>query len=335
MSYAIENLKFTIFGHGYDATRNDSGDGAIEPTIHDMTAEYCAIDEAGKYAWIVGGGGRLYKLNIATWEQQAHSIPFVGPLYHPCNVANNYGVIFESNTRVVVFDLTTGEIIKDFAPSGTFAQPLQCCDCILVDDVIYLVQLNHTQNSATLRKVFLNEEDATSSVIASGVECCGFANDGLIYGYWAKQWFSQVSSAYAWTLNGNTEWSVTEPSTSESFNVRLFTLCGNGYLYAISFKEGKWVMGEYGISTAPEFVTPLPLRTFGEFPTVTDIQANVVYSQGKTKAVFQTNKGTYYTDFQKVRTLDENISDLVPLAMNDKLVISSFNAYRKVAVHYL
>jgi len=27
MSYAIENLKFTIFGHGYDATRNDSGNG--------------------------------------------------------------------------------------------------------------------------------------------------------------------------------------------------------------------------------------------------------------------------------------------------------------------
>jgi len=30
MSYAIENLKFTIFGHGHDVTRNDSGDGSIE-----------------------------------------------------------------------------------------------------------------------------------------------------------------------------------------------------------------------------------------------------------------------------------------------------------------
>ena len=135
--------KFTIFGHGYDATRNDSGTGAKEAVIHDLTAEYCAIDETGKYAWIVGGGGRLYKLNIATWEQQAHSIPVVGSLYHPCNVANNYGVIFVSNTRVVVFDLTTGEILKDFAPSssGTFSQPIQHCDCILVDDVIYLVIL--------------------------------------------------------------------------------------------------------------------------------------------------------------------------------------------------
>lgn len=336
-SIPTSKSSFVIYGHGFDSTRADSGNGVIEPSIHDMTAEYCAIDETGKYAWIVGGGGRLYKLNIATWVQQAHSIPIVGSLYHPCNVANNYGVIFRggNSPRVVVFNLTTGEILKDFAPSGTFSQPLQHCDCILVDDVIYFVQLNHTQNNITLRKVFLNEEDATSSVIANGVECCGFASDSLIYGYWAKQWFSQVSSAYAWTLDGNTEWSVTEPSTSQSFNVRLFTLCGNGYLYAISFKEGKWVMGEYGISTAPDFVTPLPLRTFGEFPSVVDIQNKVVYNQGKTKAVFQTNNGTYYTDFQKVRKLDESLTDLIPLAMNDKLVISSFNAYRKVAVHYL
>jgi len=326
--------KFTVFGSGFDATRNDSGSGAKEAVIHNLTAEYCAIDETGTYAWIVGSA-RLYKFNIATWEQESHSLP-AGSLYHPCNVANNYGVIFVSNTRVVVFDLTTGEIIKGFAPSGSFSQPLQHCDCILVDDVIYLVQLNHTQNNVSLKKVFLNEEDATQLIITNGVECCGFASDSLIYGYWAKQWFSQVSSAYAWTLDGNTEWSVTEPSTSESFNVRLFTLCGNGYLYAISFKEGKWVMGEYGISTAPDFVTPLPLRTFGEFPSVVDIQNKVVYNQGKTKSAFVTNADTYLVDFQnqQLRKLDETLSGLVPLAMNDKLVISVLDS-RRIAINYL
>lgn len=340
MSLDVENLKFTIFGSGFDDTRNDSGSGAKEAVIHNLTAEYCAIDETGKYAWIVGGGGRLYKFDIATWEQESHSIPIVGPLYHPCNVANNYGVIFHVNTsRVVVFDLTTGEILKDFTSSGSFSAPTGRCDCILVDDVIYFVNMSASQNNVTLRKVFLNEEDATHLLIANGVECCGFASNSLIYGYWAKQWFSQVSRAFTWTLNGAEQWSITEPSTSVNFNVRLFTLCGNGYLYAISYKEGKWVMGEYDAQTAPEFVTPLPLRTFGQFPTVTDISANVVYNQGKTKVVFQSTLATdeyaYYTDFQKIRKLDESIPHLVPLAMNDKLVISSFNASRNVAINYL
>lgn len=333
MSYEIENLKFTIFGHGYDATRNDSGTGEIEPTIHDMTAEYCAIDETGTYAWIVGGG-RLSKIKISDWSSEPHSLP-VAPLYHPCNVANNYGVLF-SDSRIVIFDLTSGEILHDI--SGTFSSRVGTVDCILVDDVIYIVKTSVARANATVVQISLENESVSYSASISGVSCCGFSSDSLVYGYWAKEWFSQVSSIYSWTLNGAMEWSYTEPSTSEVFTAKVHGLCGNGYLYLPTPEEGKWKLGEYLADIAPNLIAPLPSRTFGEFATSPEFTANYCYNNGKTKAVFQTNHSgtykTYLTDFTDFRELDESISDLVPLAMNNRLVISRFNGFRQVAVHY-
>lgn len=329
----VGKLKFSVFGRGYDDIRGNSGYGNKESDVHNIVAEYCAIDITGRYVWIVGGM-YINKFDTETWASVPHSIPR-SPIYHPCNVENNYGVVMPSNTRVIVFDLTSGEIIKDITTENPFTSSTGNQDCILVDDVIYLTNIANQQSAINVTKISLTDDTVTSMVM-SGLYNCGFADDDLIYGYWAKVWFSQVSRAYAWDLNLTEQWQIVEPSTSVSFASNLHGLCGNGYLYLPTPDNGTWGLGEYDAHSAPDLVTPAPIRVFGEFESRPQFQPYYCYNQGKTKAAFQTSIGTYYTDFSSIERLDDDETpNLRPLAMNDEFIISSFDAGRKIIVQYI
>ena len=94
--------KFTIFGHGYDATRNDSGRGTASHEM-DFTAYGAMIDETDTYLWVVNGGtGNLQKYRISNMtEVEQSTVPTTANIIlHPSNVDNNIGVAFVGGTEV-------------------------------------------------------------------------------------------------------------------------------------------------------------------------------------------------------------------------------------------
>jgi hypothetical protein len=328
--------KFTIFGHGYDATRNDSGSGRIEPEYHNLGgASLATIDQTGEYVWITDEGNYLYKFKIKGWETQSHSLP-VGSIYHPCNVENNYGVLCVNNNRIIVFDLTSGEIVKDI--SGTYTKPSNIADCILVDDDIYIVKVFPQNATQTIIKISLTNETVSTS--STGDECiCGFVDNDTIYGFWQKVWFTQNSTARGMGFGGATQWQVSESVPDVEFSVRLFGLCGNGYIYVPTPKDGVWTLGKYDGNSAVDFVTPNPIRTIGEFESSFELQwqystLNLCYNQGRTKACFATTIGTFYTDFDQVEKMADDSANMRPLAMTDKVIVSKVGN-NQVSVTYI
>lgn len=317
----IGKLKFSVFGNGFEGSRTDSGNGENEPKILNYMSEYAAIDITGEYIWLVTLG-QTKQYRISNWTNTANLDS--APLYHPCNVENNYGVSLISSTRVLIFDLTTGETIKDITtPAYSSQSGLQ--DCILVEDAIYLVKCTAQRDSLVITEISLEDETVTSTTV-SGTSVCGFSSDTTIYGYWAKEWFSQVSSAYSWNKSATGIWTVTE-THEQNFRTHLHGLCGNGFLYLPTPEDGVWKLGVYDAYNVPDFITPNPIRTFGRFASSLEFSSNVglhyCYNHGKTKAVFSSNIGTYYTDFSSIKQLHEDQVYMMPLAMNDKMVISN------------
>lgn len=331
-------LKFSVFGKGFENTRNDSGSGSPDPDYHNIGGVSLAcIDQTNTYVWLTDEGNWLYKIKIDTWEFQSHSIP-VGSIYHPCNVENNYGVRY-SNNRVVVFDLTSGEIIKDI--SGSFGYVSGVCDCILVDDDIYLIQCAPQNGDRAIIHISLQNDTVSTSGTIWNNCVCGFADSNTIFGFWQRVWFSDNTRAYGYNLSGGVQWQANEDYGQQiRFSTTLQGLCGNGYLYLPTPKGDKYTLGVYDANSAPDFVTPYPIKTIGIFDSNPSLQwqyttVNYCYNQGKTKAVFATSIGTFYTDFSKeVRKLNDNPSDMRPLAMNDRLVVSRVGN-NQVSVYYL
>ena len=92
MSYVIENLKFTIFGHGHDVTRNDSGSGRNAPTILNFGINYAVIDENEDYVWFVTNN-KCAKYRTSDWTEVETDIDEnIVILLHPNNVQNNIAV---------------------------------------------------------------------------------------------------------------------------------------------------------------------------------------------------------------------------------------------------
>lgn len=337
MSLTIKNEKFTIFGSGYEQTRNDSGEGMKEPDYYDLSGMNLAcIDETGTYVWLTDEGNWLHKIKIDTWEFQSHSLP-IGSIYHPSNVENNYGIILIGGNRTVIFDLTSGEIIKDITASHSWISGI--CDCILVDDDIHIIKCYPQNVDTAIIHISLENETVTESILSNRCTC-GFADNDTIYAYYSKAWFYQNSGAGGYGLTGSTQWETWEDYSNQvSFNVNLHGLCRNGRIYVPTPNGDKWSLGVYNGNSAPDFVTPTPIKKIGSFASSFDFQwsysnVNYCYNQGKTKACFATNIGTYYTDFEKVQKLEETPSNMRPLAMNDKIIVSRVGN-NQVSVFYL
>ena len=69
MSANITNMKFSVFGRGYEDTRSDSGDGAVEDfNRYAMGASSAVFDSTGQYLWVgIFGNGHtagLYKYDL-------------------------------------------------------------------------------------------------------------------------------------------------------------------------------------------------------------------------------------------------------------------------------
>lgn len=319
--------KFTIFGSGFDSTRNDSGVGMTEDIFRIGTVDFGAIDETGEYVWLTDGYNYLYKYKIEGMERQTHSVP-IGSLYHPANVANNYGVIIPpSGDRVIVFNLTDGTIIKTLSSSTYITDGVG--ETILVDDVIYYTRIVGGRGTVLIYRFDLTNETVTTASFGN-VACNGFVDENTLFMYYTPEWFHQTAVAYGVGTNGSTQWSLTASQSGGSgFNGVSITgaLCGNGKIWIPTKKGDSWVMGMYNGNSTPNLNTPRPIKTFGRFESAPALEwqyrmFNYCYTQGKTKACFATTIGTYWTDFEHLEKLGNTPSALRPVAMNDHYIFS-------------
>lgn len=337
MSLVIENLKFTIFGNGFDSTRNDSGSGAetYEKRIGYGASTAC-IDETSTYFWITQSQGQLPfkylgKGKISDLEPvEITTIPTNTRtnLYHPSNVANNYGIAFQNfgnNADVYVFDLTTDEVFYHFnINTGNFYDN-EIADCIMVGDDVFYFALRGSGNAMMFKLDVTNETfTQTGSVYFSNGHGCGFVDNDTLYGYNNPVWFSDYAQRYGFDLTGGTQWSrQSSGSGSGGFpRCRERALCANGYIYLAVDVNGAWRWGKFDGNNGGDFETPSPISTFGNFgnsdPRYNDF--HVYYNDGRTKCAYVNDDGMWITDFHDVDVVTEEYWK--PLAVNEEYIIA-------------
>jgi hypothetical protein len=329
MSYAIENLKFTIFGHGYDSTRADSGIGVTSHEM-DFIAYGAMIDETNTYLWVVNGGtGNLQKYRISNMtEVEQSTVPVTANIIlHPSNVDNNIGVAFVGGTEVYVFDLTDDTLIG--TATGTYPSQVgfESWDCVLINNKIYFSRTRCSlRTSLDLYCLDLSDMSFSMSTIYGSVSFTGFVNNSLLYAYYVREWYYQSDCAYGIGFDGSTQWSNTGINRNE--NLGATALTGNGYLYMPVRIDDVWHYGVFDGTSNPTFSPVSPIRTFGSFENPPEISASghdyrvdVAYNNGRTRACVWTQLGLLLTDFYKVETITTD--DVVPLALSDRYLVAT------------
>ena len=319
-------LKFSVFGNGFEQTRNDSGSGY--PSYEKNISAYnCAIDNTNTYMWLVTSGG-LKKYQISTFTEVAQStIPTsVLKILHPNNVLNNYGVAFDNGDTAYIFDLTDDTVIATI--SGTFpgGTGFPTYDCILVGDKIYYTWLHIGNTNIDMECIDLTNLTQSSERIIGGVGANGFINDSSIYATYTREWFYQSSCAYNVALDGTVGWSNT--GINRNADIDPWGLTGNGKLYLPCQIDGVWHFGEFDGTSNPTFNPVTPNRVFGEFDSDPSIvhanysyRVDVQYGKERKSACMMTQQGLLYTDFHTVEKLDDGVA--VPLAVSDAYIVCS------------
>lgn len=333
MSYSLQNEKFTIFGNGYDSSRNDSGFGATTKILA-MKVYSAAIDSSGTYAWFVTDVG-LKKYNTRTWtEVEQNTIPVDAiAIVHPSNVSNNYGLVLVPNVDnlmdAYVFDLTDDSLIATIPTTMQTTVELIDWDCIFANEKIYVVNRFYGANTNDSLLVFdIVNETFDNSAVFTNVGCNGFINNSLVYAVYTREWFYQTSTAYGMNFSGVAAWN--NPSIDRNDYIHPWGFTGNGKLYFPVLIDGEWHYGEFDGTTSPAFSPVSPIRTFGSFDTAPNlvpyISGNarnmyIVYTEGRTKACALTSLGVLFTDFNNVNILSD--ITMAPIAMNGRMVICS------------
>lgn len=332
-------LKFSVFGKGFENTRNDSGEGGVtyEKRIGYGAGTAC-LDNTNTYFWITQNQGQypfnyLGKGRISDLEPvEITNIPTnrFTQLYHPSNIANNIGIAFQGFSGeaidVYIFDLTTDEIFYQFsAPTSMISFP-NTADCIKVGDDFYFSERG--VSSANVYKLDpINETlTLTGSAWYSNGGAYGFVDSNTIYGYNSPVWFSDHAYRSGFGLTGSTQWGVTSQGYgSGAFgNCHETGLCGNGYIWLPSYINGAWRWGKYDGNNAPDFDTPSPITYFGEYTSSPLYDGtHVYYNDGRMKCAFHSRSyGMVLVDFtlQTMKTITDEY--WVPLAINEKYIIA-------------
>ena len=331
----VGKLKFTIFGKGYDDDRGNSGTGVKEGAVLNYAASMAEIDATGRYIWLVGDfvTNEMQKVDTYTWTAvSTGDVPHYKYINHPKNVANNYGLVIDQyggSNMGCLFDLTTNEIFN----SGEINPNYQVGDedCILVDDKIKLATLAQGRTTNRIRTLDIDTFDM--SVTAEfGRALVGFTDNTHVFGYYPKEWFYQDSNISMLTTSGGWVWDI-QQSSFDNIVVNGFTR--DGKIYLPSHINGKWVLGEYPQTPAPDVNTPSPTRYFGDFggyPNALYSGIQIVYNTDRSIALMCTsNIGAFITDFQDIYKIS-NTNELMALAVNDEMAVVASNSARTTEV---
>jgi len=337
MSYEIENLKFTIFGHGHDVVRNDSGSGRKAPRTLNLSVQYAVIDENEDYVWFVTN--KCVKYRTSDWTEVETDIDEnIVILLHPNNVQNNIGVGITSSNYAYIFDLTDDSIINEGQLSTSYIAYIDNpMDCIVVEDVIYFCTL--WQGRVTNRIYWIDKTDMSNGDVRVDQRgFSGFVSDDIIYATNPVTTISEYERIYGYNKSGVAVWENRASIQGSGYfeNVKLGGFGGNGKLYALTHINGKWTLGEYNALTAPDFNNPNPSKTFGEFEsTLWDIpnvnRSFVAYSDEREFAIISTSEGVLFTDFNDCEFLGSEIE--LAYACSPNYVICSDRLRTKVNIY--
>ena len=343
MSTSIKQngLSFFIFGHGHDNTLPDSGEGNKRSVDYiEYDSAYAAIDATGRYVWLAGVSEGLKKFDLLTFEEvDRGSIPAGGgiiyALYHPTNVANNYGIFFtgesEETAEVYVFNLTDNSIITHRTLINAFFMPQ--CDCIIVDGEVRLCTLTQSRASNYIYRFNISDIDITQYGFANNPKnaSCGFITENSAFSYYEPEWFYQNKAMFGVSLSGALTWSVQASRSGGSGfpNVSQIGWGNNGYLWMPCYVNDTWCIGAFVPSSSTDFETPSPTRVFGEFPELPYMKYqnhyHVAHNTGRTKVAFTTSLGVYFSDYETLWKLTDDIH--YALAANDNTIICSDGRY--------
>ena len=337
---AIDKLKFTVFGHGYDDERGNSGEGS-STWVKEIYAisDFACIDSTENYVWLCIANQvnpRLRKYNIDTWEmEQPITIPtnLATRMYHPSNVSNNIGIAFQnwgSNADVYVIDLTTDEIYQHFNVDTSSTYINYSADCIMVDDVIYFSNTGQSNNN--IIKLDLTNETISlySNVNYGNGGSCGFVDESTVYGYTDPLWFSNYAYRYGYSIDGTNLWTLQGRESGSGGFPHCYSkgFCGNGYMWLPVEINDRWHWGKFNGHTGGDLYTPSPLDIVGDFENVPEPNDfHVYYADGRNiVATVGSNYGLIVTDLEEheVYFTEESYA---PLAVSDEYVIDTSASY--------
>lgn len=308
MSLTIENEKFTIFGSGYEQTRNDSGDGGISIlNRYGMGVNTACFDKTGRYLWFAcygnGHASGLFKVDLSNgFTEIQHGVPTDSSwctILHAPTDDNNLGLCMQGSNWYV-FDLTDDEVVASGTASGMpTGASASGFDVALKGTKFYFTNFSSSRTTPSVTALDYDQNTYGTTVL-SQYQRCGFPfiTNESIYMYYPAEWQYHSDYIEAVTPSGTQIWGA---QGSQLFsNVQLNGFGANGKLYVPSLVNSKWRLGEYDGTTAPDFNTPSPIRTIGEFeskPTISGFQ----FSHEKERVAFSSNLGVFVSDFNSLR----------------------------------
>ena len=289
-----DKIEFSVFGKGYDDARGNSGDGM--DTLFMWKCDYAAFDKTSRYLWITTKTGntedvRIHKIDTTTWEEVHHAFENVdcslqntdGLLTYVENDNSNYGVLVTTSSGLVIFDLTTDEVIytidgnlwtfEGYYPRATH-----------VDNLIRIIGATMSPNY--YRAPWAVVDTDTSSYILN--EQSG--------GYTISSFYNDTNIVLSNRQHGDRQyiWGGTIESSGglhQTWGLRDFitkaTLDGfasNDYLFFPTQVGDIWQYGKYTVP--PDLVTPSPITTFGL--NANTLATPACYTRGRTWASFRT-----------------------------------------------
>lgn len=321
----IFKLKFSVFGHGFEDARADSGDGSV--VINEkipFLSEYGAIDSTGQFVWLASSDG-IRKYDLETLEEVSQSsVPrnTNSRLYHPNNVANNYGLIWQG-TDFYLIDLTSDAVIK----SGTVNVSFSYADCIYVNNEFRFVELGQGRTQNYIHIIQYSDLSVVTHAFDNWqTGSLGWVSDDKIQAYFVPEWFYIKRQMKGVDIDGVTQWYVEAQTAGAGGFPNINSEGGfgaNGYMWIPCYKYGKWRMGAFPWSGADDFETPKPVKVFGTFPSVPSFipysKYAVAHNTGRTKVAFATNLGVYLGDYHELYKVTDVI--IFPVALHDNTVV--------------
>lgn len=328
MSANITDMKFSVFGRGYDDVRADSGDGAIED-YNRYAMGICSgcFDSTGQYLWLGcygnGHAAGLLKYDMDDdFTEVAHSVPtssVATVVLHASNDSNNLGLALQGSNWWV-FDLTDDTVVAS-GSDANIANYIDWArtpfDVVLRDTTFYICQPRRTRGIKYIMTLDY-DSGAFSASQLSGFQRSGgsFINDSLVYLFYPAEWNWSNDYISGVSTGASEIWGY--QTTGVFNNVQLMGFGRKGRLYVPSFVYGSWRLGEYNGTRVPDFETPKPIKLIGKFaskPTIADFQ----FSHEQKHVGINTDIGTFVSNFEDTEKIIDAGRSV--FAVNDKYLV--------------
>lgn len=326
-SIDIFKLKFSVFGHGFEDTRADSGDGhATRADKINYAADYACIDSTGQYLWLASASGiKKYDLlddDLSEVAQTAVADNTSTILMHPSNVANNYGIAFQGTT-CTIFDLTNDSVV--ITDTVTYTLASMKYDCVLNGTEVQIVSLQQGRSNNKIYTLAMSDLTMTEvSLMTKGVN--GFVDIGKISAYQVPRYGDEYIFIYGLNIDGTTNWTYQAPSAGGSAMPNYIEVGwgADGLMWNPCYKYGKWRMGGFKWTSASGFATPMPFKVFGTFPArpimLLATKFFYAHSTGRTRTAFSTDQGVYAGDYHDMIKVTDDAN--YTLACDENTVIA-------------